>query len=326
MSLDRTASGSNANNPDTTSLASVESPLAASSVHGPSTSMHASPTSVSVGPSASAPASPSISAPAGLSVTATTSPSVSGGNPSVSAPANPSISTPVAGPSISTPFTGASIYIPVAGASVSTPVGPFVSAPASPSAHEDNHHSNTPPPDNIENVAYQGQVDNTEDITQTAGRQQPRSRRHPLLGQRQAPFAGAAETYDYTQIFEEDEPYTEMGPSARVWKVYNQEIIRIDSDRIEDWRDGLDSLLVFVCCSLLCCYYNFCCSDIHKSSARLGRGDCKSLGRADCCPTCWIQRKFNRFHSPISAQPFLYIHSSPFGCGHQCTLVLQSCS
>ncbi|THU93172.1 hypothetical protein K435DRAFT_588936, partial [Dendrothele bispora CBS 962.96] len=50
---------------------------------------------------------------------------------------------------------------------------------------------------------------------------------------------------DYTQIFEEDEPYTEMGPSARVWKVYNQEIIRIDSDRIEDWRDGLDSLLVF---------------------------------------------------------------------------------
>ena len=58
---------------------------------------------------------------------------------------------------------------------------------------------------------------------------------------------GAAETYDYTQIFEEDEPYTEMGPSARVWKVYNQEVIRIDSDRIEDWRDGLDSLLVFVC-------------------------------------------------------------------------------
>ncbi|THU78161.1 hypothetical protein K435DRAFT_572945, partial [Dendrothele bispora CBS 962.96] len=50
---------------------------------------------------------------------------------------------------------------------------------------------------------------------------------------------------DYTQIYEEDEPYTEMGPNARVWKVYNQEVIRVDSDRIEDWRDGLDSLLVF---------------------------------------------------------------------------------
>ncbi|THU83437.1 hypothetical protein K435DRAFT_594297, partial [Dendrothele bispora CBS 962.96] len=33
--------------------------------------------------------------------------------------------------------------------------------------------------------------------------------------------------------------------NARVWKVYNHEVTKIDSDRIEDWRDGLDSLLVF---------------------------------------------------------------------------------
>ncbi|THU96070.1 hypothetical protein K435DRAFT_839209 [Dendrothele bispora CBS 962.96] len=157
MSVDRT--GSNANNPDTASLASVQSPLAASSVPGPSTPVHASPTSVSVSPSASTPASPSISTPAGPSVTAPAGPSVSAlGNPSVSAPANPSISTPVAGPSIATPFTGASIYIPVAGPSVSTPVPPFVSVTASPSAHKDNHHSNTPHPDNIENVTDQEQL------------------------------------------------------------------------------------------------------------------------------------------------------------------------
>ncbi|THU93176.1 hypothetical protein K435DRAFT_799929 [Dendrothele bispora CBS 962.96] len=179
MSVDRT--GSNANNPD--SLATVESPLAASSVHGPSTSTHASPTSVSVGPSASAPASPSISAPAGLSVTATTSPSVSGGNPSVSAPANPSISTPVAGHSISAPFTGASIYIPVAGPSVSTPVagpsvstpvagpafsasaGPSICAPALPSAHENNRHNNTPSFDK-KNAGDQEQVNNVEKFIQ----------------------------------------------------------------------------------------------------------------------------------------------------------------
>ncbi|THU81444.1 hypothetical protein K435DRAFT_474292 [Dendrothele bispora CBS 962.96] len=442
MSLDRT--GSNANNPDTAGLASVESPLVANSVPGPSTSTHAILISVSTGPSASAPASPFISASASPSVSAL-------GNPSISAPANHSISTPVAGPSISMPVAGLSVSKPVAGSSVSTVTGSSVSATASPSAHENNYHSNNTPSDNknaddqeqvdnaneqtahqwprrhpllgqrqalftepetydhtqifeedehtemgpnaiippstgpflppptgpflspptgpflplptgpflplqletgpflspptgpflplptgpflplptgsflppptgpflppptgpllppqigsllpsppgpffpppaspfvfapagpsahddhlnntpLDNASDQQQVNSARAFTQTAHQQQPR--RHPLLGQRQAPFTGAAETYDYTQIFEEDEPYTEMGPSARVWKVYNQEIIRIDSDRIEDWRDGLDSLLVFVCCTILCSYYNFCCSDIHKPSARLG--------------------------------------------------------
>ncbi|THU83436.1 hypothetical protein K435DRAFT_587117, partial [Dendrothele bispora CBS 962.96] len=50
---------------------------------------------------------------------------------------------------------------------------------------------------------------------------------------------------DYIQMYEEDEPYKERGPNARVWKVYNHEVTKIDSDRVEDWRDGLDSLLVF---------------------------------------------------------------------------------
>ncbi|THU89002.1 hypothetical protein K435DRAFT_969281 [Dendrothele bispora CBS 962.96] len=219
MSLDYT--DSNADNPNTASVASAESLLMVSSVPGPSTSTHASPTSMPVGPSASAPANTSISAPACPSVSAL-------GNPSVTASANPSIPTSVVDPS------------------VSTPVDPFVSVPASPSAHENNHHSNTPPSNN-KNVADQKQLNNnnTEDITQTAGRQQPTGRRHLLLGRRPAPVTGPADTYDYTQIFAEDEPYTELNPFARVWKVYNQEIAKLDSDRIEDWRDGLDSLLVF---------------------------------------------------------------------------------
>ncbi|THU94667.1 hypothetical protein K435DRAFT_582171, partial [Dendrothele bispora CBS 962.96] len=45
--------------------------------------------------------------------------------------------------------------------------------------------------------------------------------------------------------YEEDEPYTEMGPDARVWKVYNQKIVRIDLEKIQGWKEELESLLVF---------------------------------------------------------------------------------
>ncbi|THU83630.1 hypothetical protein K435DRAFT_784121 [Dendrothele bispora CBS 962.96] len=224
MSLDHT--GSNANNPDTAGPTPVnlESPLVPIFASGPSMSLHGS-NSMSIGRSASAPASPSNSAPVKPSNSALASQSDSAlAGPSVSAPAGPPV------PISANPF-------------VSAPANPSISTPDGPSANEINHHGNTPPSDN-ENADDQEQVDNPKEFIQTARLQRPR--RHPLLGQRQAPFTGPAETYDYTEMFEEDEPYTEMGPSARVWKVYNQEIIRIDSDRIEDWRDGLDSLLVFV--------------------------------------------------------------------------------
>ncbi|THU75454.1 hypothetical protein K435DRAFT_912422, partial [Dendrothele bispora CBS 962.96] len=36
-----------------------------------------------------------------------------------------------------------------------------------------------------------------------------------------------------------------MGPNARVWKVYNQEAMRIDLEKIQGWKEELDSLLVF---------------------------------------------------------------------------------
>jgi Family of unknown function (DUF6535) len=70
------------------------------------------------------------------------------------------------------------------------------------------------------------------------------------------------DTYDYTEVFPKDEPYTEMGPHARVWKVYNEEMAKVDMDRIEDWRDSLDSLLVFVCIPVSCPFLivaNFWC-------------------------------------------------------------------
>ncbi|KIK64299.1 hypothetical protein GYMLUDRAFT_161329, partial [Collybiopsis luxurians FD-317 M1] len=38
--------------------------------------------------------------------------------------------------------------------------------------------------------------------------------------------------------------YEELAPNARVWKVYNDEMDKLDSDKVEDWRDGLDALLV----------------------------------------------------------------------------------
>ncbi|KAF9017310.1 hypothetical protein BDZ89DRAFT_380356 [Hymenopellis radicata] len=51
--------------------------------------------------------------------------------------------------------------------------------------------------------------------------------------------------YDYELKFPEDEPFKEMGPMARVWKTFLEEYAKFDSDRVEDWRDALDVLLVF---------------------------------------------------------------------------------
>ncbi len=37
-----------------------------------------------------------------------------------------------------------------------------------------------------------------------------------------------------------------MGEMARVWKMFLEEYIKYDAEMVEDWRDGLDVLLVFV--------------------------------------------------------------------------------
>ncbi len=52
--------------------------------------------------------------------------------------------------------------------------------------------------------------------------------------------------FDYEQKFVEDNLFKEMGPMARVWKTFLEEYTKFDSNRIEDWQDVLDVLLVFV--------------------------------------------------------------------------------
>lgn len=52
--------------------------------------------------------------------------------------------------------------------------------------------------------------------------------------------------YDYEQKYPEDEPYQEMGPMARIWKVFLDECTKFDAEMTEDWKDALDVLLVFV--------------------------------------------------------------------------------
>ncbi len=37
-----------------------------------------------------------------------------------------------------------------------------------------------------------------------------------------------------------------MAPTARVWMTYNDKATKIVVEALEDWREGLDMLLVFV--------------------------------------------------------------------------------
>ncbi|KAF8918464.1 hypothetical protein CPB85DRAFT_1214067, partial [Mucidula mucida] len=50
---------------------------------------------------------------------------------------------------------------------------------------------------------------------------------------------------DYEQKYPADEEFKEMAPAARVWMVYNDEAMKYVIESVEDWRDGLDMLLVF---------------------------------------------------------------------------------
>ncbi|KAF9026235.1 hypothetical protein BDZ89DRAFT_42082 [Hymenopellis radicata] len=53
------------------------------------------------------------------------------------------------------------------------------------------------------------------------------------------------EVCDYEQKYAPDEEHKEMSPNARVWKVYLDECRKFDTRRFEEWRDGLDVLVVF---------------------------------------------------------------------------------
>ncbi len=46
-----------------------------------------------------------------------------------------------------------------------------------------------------------------------------------------------------------------MGLFARIWRIYLDECAIFDAEMIEDWRDGLDVLLIFVRCFVLPIYH-----------------------------------------------------------------------
>jgi len=50
---------------------------------------------------------------------------------------------------------------------------------------------------------------------------------------------------DYNQIYPEDAYMEEMSEEARVWRVYNDEADRVDSEMVEVWKSTLNTLLIF---------------------------------------------------------------------------------
>ncbi|KAK0189514.1 hypothetical protein F5146DRAFT_889464, partial [Armillaria mellea] len=50
---------------------------------------------------------------------------------------------------------------------------------------------------------------------------------------------------DYEDKYPEDPIYEETAPTARVWRTYIDESQRFDADRVGDWRETVDVLLVF---------------------------------------------------------------------------------
>ncbi|KAF5344556.1 hypothetical protein D9757_014886 [Collybiopsis confluens] len=72
----------------------------------------------------------------------------------------------------------------------------------------------------------------------------PRVKHIKKLYGSQSPLQLGGDKYDYENIYGDDPMYEELKPNARVWKVYNDEMDKLDNDRVEDWRDGLDALLI----------------------------------------------------------------------------------
>ncbi|KAF8877959.1 hypothetical protein CPB85DRAFT_1153808, partial [Mucidula mucida] len=50
---------------------------------------------------------------------------------------------------------------------------------------------------------------------------------------------------DYEQKYPPDDEYKEMSERSRVFKTYMDECTKFDLDMVENWRDGLDMLLIF---------------------------------------------------------------------------------
>ncbi|KAK0229062.1 hypothetical protein EDD85DRAFT_794183 [Armillaria nabsnona] len=54
------------------------------------------------------------------------------------------------------------------------------------------------------------------------------------------------DSYDYEQKYPEDAPYEETAPAARVWRTYQDESRIHDTNMVEEFRDNVDVLLVFI--------------------------------------------------------------------------------
>ncbi len=52
--------------------------------------------------------------------------------------------------------------------------------------------------------------------------------------------------FDYEQKYPPDEEFKELSERSRFYKTYMDECTKFDLDMVENWRDGLDMLLVFV--------------------------------------------------------------------------------
>ncbi|KAF8896950.1 hypothetical protein CPB85DRAFT_1479328 [Mucidula mucida] len=79
-----------------------------------------------------------------------------------------------------------------------------------------------------------------------------KSRRAALISGRDMPIFGysmplfkAQDPFDYEHKYSEDAPHEEMGEKGRMWKTYPAESAKVDADKVANWTDALDVLLVF---------------------------------------------------------------------------------
>lgn len=75
------------------------------------------------------------------------------------------------------------------------------------------------------------------------------SEHNSISGQHEHAFIyvrAANQPIDYETKYPKDDVFNEMGPTARIWKVYLDECNKSDFQMVENWRDALKGLLVLV--------------------------------------------------------------------------------
>ncbi len=63
------------------------------------------------------------------------------------------------------------------------------------------------------------------------------------------------DSYDYEQKYPEDAPNEEAASAARVWRTYEDESRNHDANMVEESRDNVDVLLVFVSLAVVLLYF-----------------------------------------------------------------------